>query len=57
LLVVMMIMRPEGLIPSSRRKREMHAAEPESEVPVEADIYPPGDLEAPIPDKQPRPKN
>jgi branched-chain amino acid transport system permease protein len=27
LLVVMMIIRPEGLLPSARRKRELHAAE------------------------------
>jgi len=56
LLVVMMIMRPEGLIPSTRRRLEMHSAEPSSEVPVEEEIYPPGALEAPIPDQQPPPK-
>ncbi len=53
LLVVMMIMRPEGLIPSSRRRLEMHAAEPETEVPVEEITYPPGDLEAPILEHKP----
>ncbi len=55
LLVVMMILRPEGLIPSSRRRLEMHSAEPESEVPMEEDFYPPGALEAPIPDQNPSP--
>jgi hypothetical protein len=40
------------LIPSRRRRREMHATEPITEVPVEEDIYPPGALEAPIPDQQ-----
>jgi ABC-type branched-subunit amino acid transport system permease subunit len=53
LLVVMMIIRPEGLIPSSRRRLEMKPSEPESEVPVEQDFYPPGALEAPIPEQAP----
>jgi ABC-type branched-subunit amino acid transport system permease subunit len=52
LLVVMMIMRPEGLIPSSRRRMEMHADEPESVVPVEEEIHPPGALDKPITDQK-----
>jgi branched-chain amino acid transport system permease protein len=35
LLVLMMLLRPEGLIPSARRKAELH----ESEDPVEPDLY------------------
>jgi branched-chain amino acid transport system permease protein len=32
LLVIMMIMRPEGLIPERRRKQELHEAEGEEAV-------------------------
>jgi ABC-type branched-subunit amino acid transport system permease subunit len=49
LLVVMMILRPEGLIPSNRRRLEMHSGETDPEVVVEVkEIHPPGALDAPI---------
>ena len=35
LLVVMMVLRPEGLIPSSRRRLEMREAREQEEEPVE----------------------
>lgn len=36
LLIVMMIVRPEGILPSSRRRRELHSAEPAP--PGESDV-------------------
>lgn len=45
LLVVMMILRPEGLWPSQRRRLEMHAVElePEEEIPLE-ELAPGGEV-------------
>jgi branched-chain amino acid transport system permease protein len=34
-LVLMMMFRPEGLIPSQRRRRELHAPDAESEADLE----------------------
>ncbi len=39
LLVIMMLLRPEGLIPSSRRKAELHETEPLPDADVYDDLY------------------
>jgi branched-chain amino acid transport system permease protein len=39
LLVVMMLLRPEGLIPSARRKAELHEAEAEGPETAYGDLY------------------
>jgi branched-chain amino acid transport system permease protein len=39
LLVIMMLSRPEGLIPSARRKAELHEAEEEGPETTYGDLY------------------
>jgi branched-chain amino acid transport system permease protein len=39
LLVTMMLLRPEGLIPSARRKAELHEADEEGAEPAYGDLY------------------
>jgi len=45
ILVVIMIFRPEGLIPSARRRRELHHAEGDGEVELGTLDVPPGSAE------------
>jgi branched-chain amino acid transport system permease protein len=39
LLVIMMLVRPEGILPSARRKAELHEAEEEGEFGPDEDLY------------------
>jgi branched-chain amino acid transport system permease protein len=39
LLVIMMLVRPEGLLPSARRKAELHEAEEAAEPDLYDDLY------------------
>jgi len=39
LLVIMMLLRPEGLIPSARRKAELHEADEEGPETTYGDLY------------------
>jgi branched-chain amino acid transport system permease protein len=39
LLVIMMLVRPEGILPSARRKAELHEAEEEGELGLDEDLY------------------